>query len=70
MDYNVIIAIVATAAIAAVGYSLLYRRYRRTIGKVITTANRILKIDEDNIMLVGTAQVQVVHKQGDTPEAA
>lgn len=41
-----------------------------TGGTYITTANRILKIDEDNIMLVGTAQVQVVYKQGDTPGAA
>ena len=41
MDYNVIIAIVATAAIAAVGYSLLYRRYRRTIGKVTFLFNAI-----------------------------
>ena len=45
MDYNVIIAIVATAAIAAVGYSLLYRRYRRTIGKVTFLFNAIDNLD-------------------------
>ena len=45
MDYNVIIAIVATAAIAAVGYSLLYRRYRRTIGKATFLFNAIDNLD-------------------------
>ena len=45
MDYNVIIAIVATAAIAAVGYSLLYRRYRCTIGKVTFLFNAIDNLD-------------------------
>ena len=45
MDYNVIIAIVATAAIAAVGYSLLYRRCRRTIGKVTFLFNAIDNLD-------------------------
>lgn len=45
MDSNVIIAIVATAAVAALGYCLLYRRYRRTIGKVTFLFNAIDNLD-------------------------
>ena len=34
MDFSVLLAVIATAALASVGYWLLYRRYRKTIGKV------------------------------------
>ncbi len=45
MDSDVILAILATAAASAVGYWLLYRRYRRTIGKVTFLFNAIDNLD-------------------------
>lgn len=45
MDSDVIFAILATAAASAVGYWLLYRRYRRTIGKVTFLFNAIDNLD-------------------------
>lgn len=45
MDSDVILAILATAAASAVGYWRLYRRYRRTIGKVTFLFNAIDNLD-------------------------
>ena len=45
MDSDVILAILATAAASAVGYWLLYLRYRRTIGKVTFLFNAIDNLD-------------------------
>ena len=45
MDSDVILAILATAAASAVGYWRLYRRYRRTIGKVTFLFNTIDNLD-------------------------
>ena len=45
MDSDVILAILATAAACAVGYWLLYRRYRRSIGKVTFLFNAIDNLD-------------------------
>ena len=45
MDSNVLLAVIATAALASVGYWLLYRRYRKTIGKVTFLFNAIDNLD-------------------------
>ena len=45
MDFNVLLAVIATAALASVGYWLLYRRYRKTIGKVTFLFNAIDNLD-------------------------
>ena len=45
MDFSVFLAIIATATIASAGYWLLYRRYRKTIGKVTFLFNAIDNLD-------------------------
>lgn len=45
MDSNVIIAIIATAAVCSFICLLIYRRYRRTIGKVVFLFNAIDNLD-------------------------
>ena len=45
MDFSVLLAVIATAALASVGYWLLYRRYRKTIGKVTFLFNAIDNLD-------------------------
>ena len=45
MDYNVIIAILCTAAVFCIVCLLLHRRYRRTIGKVTFLFNAIDNLD-------------------------
>ena len=41
MDYNVIIAILCTAAVFCIVCFVLHRRYRRTIGKVTFLFNLV-----------------------------